>query len=159
MTPTTVSQIMTENVYAFAQDTSIDTAARVLVNRRISGAPVISTSGSPIGVVTMTDLVDPDRLQTRKDGYPLYYRVVDDAIEEFGDDIRVSDGQVADVMSPFVLCIESQASLTEAANRMIGEDVHRLLVMDETHLVGIITSTDLLRGFVLQTADTERIQS
>jgi len=41
------------------------------------------------------------------------------------------------------------ASLVEAANRMVSEQVHRLLVMDGTRLVGIVSSTDLLRGFVL----------
>lgn len=144
-----VADIMTADVYAFAQDTSLETAARVLTTRRISGAPVLDPSGRPLGVVTMADLVDPDRQATPKQGYPLFYRLVEETVEELGDHVSVSTGQVADVMSPFVLSIESSASLVEAANRMVGEQVHRLLVMDGTRLVGIVTSTDLLRGFVM----------
>jgi CBS domain-containing protein len=150
MATKTVSDVMTNDVYAFAQDTSIETAARLLVNRHITGAPVISGAGKPIGVVTIADLVDPDRPRTQRDGYPLYYRVADDELAEVGDDVSVTEGQVADVMSPFVLSIESGASLTEAAHRMLSEQVHRLLVMDDTRLVGIVTSLDLLRGLVTQ---------
>lgn len=145
----TVSDVMTIDVYAFAQDTSIDTAARILANRHISGAPVISRSGQPVGVVTMADLVDPDRPRTQRSGYPLFYRIVEDRIEEIGDDVATGEGRVADVMSPFVLSIEASATLREAAHRMIGEQVHRLLVMDGTRLVGIVSSLDLLRGLAV----------
>lgn len=151
MTIRTVSDVMTNDIYAFAQDTSIETAARVLTTRNISGAPVISPSGKPVGVITMADLVDPDRLRTQRSGYPLFYHLTDSEIQEMGDDVLVSEGQVADVMSPFVLSIGSTATLIEASNRMISERVHRLLVMDDTRLVGIVTSLDLLRGFVMQT--------
>jgi CBS domain-containing protein len=150
MTIKTVSQVMTDDIYAFAQDTSIETAARVLSTRHISGAPVISPSGRPIGVVTMADLVDPDRPRTQRSGYPLFYHLTDSDMEELGDDVLMGEGLVADVMSPFVLSIESTALVFEAASRMISEQVHRLLVMDDTRLVGIVTSLDLLRGFVMQ---------
>lgn len=147
-TTRTVSDVMSHDIYAFAQDTSIETAARVLAVRHISGAPVLSASGRPVGVVTLADLVDRGRPRTQRQGYPLYYRLVDDDIEELGDSVEVSEGRVVDVMSPFVLSIESTATLAEAAHRMVGEGVHRLLVMDETRLVGIVTSLDLLRGFI-----------
>lgn len=146
----TVSDVMSSDVYAFAEDTSIDTAVRVLVTRHITGAPVLSSTGQPIGVVSITDLADPDRPHTPNDGYPLFYRMIDEVLHEVGDDVSVSKGRVSDVMSPFVLSIQASASLVEAANRMISEQVHRLLVMEETNLVGIVSSTDLLRGFVIQ---------
>jgi CBS domain-containing protein len=151
MTIKTVSEVMSDDIYAFAQDTSIETAARVLTTRSISGAPVLSPSGKPVGVVTMADLVDPDRPRTQRNGYPLFYHLTDSEIEEIGDDILMNEGQVADVMSPFVLSIGSTATLIEASNRMISERVHRLLVMDDTRLVGVVTTLDLLRGFVMQT--------
>jgi CBS domain-containing protein len=67
---------------------------------------------------------------------------------EVGDDVNLSEGRVADIMSPFVLSIDAAASLVEAATLMLSENVHRLLVMDGRKLVGIVTTTDLLRGFV-----------
>jgi len=148
VTERTVADVMTRDVYAVAADTSLDTAARLLTTRRISGCPVVSGSGRPIGVVTLADLADPDRDRSERDGYPLYYRVIDGHRREQSDGAALGTGCVADVMSPFVLSVASSASLREAGRVMLSDGVHRLLVVEDGSLVGIVTSSDLLRGFV-----------
>ena len=51
----------------------------------------------------------------------------------------------ADVMSPVVAMIGPDASLAEAANRMVEHHIHSLPVIDEKPaLVGILTSSDIL---------------
>jgi CBS domain-containing protein len=147
-----ISDVMTRDVFAVAPDTSIETAARLLSNRHITGAPVVSSGGKPVGVVTLADLVDPDRPRSERDGYPLFYVVGSGTVEELGEDVRVGTGRVSDVMSPFVLSIESTATLREAATRLVEEEVHRLLVMDGGKLVGIASSLDILRGMAREAA-------
>ena len=137
---------MTREVVAVAPDTGVETAARLFTTHHIGGAPVVSEDGRPLGVVTLADLVDPDRDTTRKKGYSHFYTVAGGQAHEIGDGIETSSGQVGDVMSPFVLSITASASLPEAARVMIDDGVHRLLVLDGESLVGIVTSTDLLRG-------------
>jgi CBS domain-containing protein len=150
LTPVTVlprvRDLMTAEVVAVAPDTSLDTAARLMVSRRLSGMPVVKGS-TPIGVVTLADLVDPDAPHSDAQGFPIYYRFVGGDPVLGGDLDSVGTGCVADVMSPFVLSIEASAQISEAASRMLAESVHRLLVREGTELVGIITMTDLLRGF------------
>lgn len=150
LTPVTVlprvRDLMTAEVVAVAPDTSLDTAARLMVSRHLSGLPVVKGS-TPIGVVTLADLVDPDAAHSDAQGFPIFYRFVGGGPELEGDLDSVGTGCVADVMSPFVLSIEASAQITEAASRMLAESVHRLLVREGTELVGIITMTDLLRGF------------
>ena len=143
-----VADVMTRDVYAVAPETSIDTAARLFAARHITGAPVVTGAGRPVGVVTLVDLVDPDRQHSEREGYPLFYRLQAGQTVELGNGIQVGSGQVADVMSPFVLSIKSSASLVAAAQLMLSESVHRLLILEGNKLVGIVTSTDLLRGFV-----------
>ncbi len=143
----TVRDVMTVDVYAVAEDTAISTAARLLATRHITGAPVVTSSGRPIGVVSLADLVDPDRDRTQRDGYPLYYQLINGVRTELSDGVAVEPGCVADIMSPFVLSIHSSASLRDAAKIMLNDGVHRLLVVEDGGLVGIVTSTDLLRGF------------
>lgn len=143
-----VADVMTRDVYAVAPETSIDTAARLFAARHISGAPVVTGAGRPVGVVTLVDLVDPDRQHSEREGYPLFYRLHDGQTMELGEEVEVGAGQVADVMSPFVLSIKSSASIVAAAQLMLSETVHRLLILEGNKLVGIVTSTDLLRGFV-----------
>lgn len=142
---------MTTDLFAVAPETSIETVARLFATKHITGAPVVAADGRPVGVITLSDLADPDKPRTDRDGYPMFYRVTGGGEPvEVGGDVTTDGGIVSDVMSPFVLSIESTASLATAANRIVSEGVHRLLVMDDNKLVGIVTSTDLLRGFAKQ---------
>lgn len=54
-----VMEFMSRDVFAVGPDTSLETAARLLAQRRISGAPVID-KGRVVGVISASDLVDPD---------------------------------------------------------------------------------------------------
>ena len=138
---------MTVELFAVAPDTSIDTAARLLASKHISGVPVVANDGHPVGVVTLSDLADPDKPRTDRTGYPTFYLMTHGEPIEMGGDLTSDGGQVSDVMSPFVLSIEANATLAMGANRLISEGVHRLLVMDGNKLIGIVTTMDLLRGF------------
>jgi CBS domain-containing protein len=144
----TVSTVMTRELYAVAPDTSIETAARLLTVRHFGGAPVVDRHGKPVGVISLFDLVDPDRPRTRRTGHPMFYKIHDGRPEMVGDDVALTHGKVADVMSPFVLSVEAGATLQAAARLMLDENVHRLLVVEADRLVGMVTTTDLLRGLV-----------
>lgn len=148
MTPN-VATVMTRELFAVGPDTSIETAARLLTARHIGGAPVVDRRGKPLGVISLFDLVDPDRPRTRRFGHPLFYRIHDGRPEMLGDDVEVDRGEVADVMSPFVLSIDAGATLRAAGQLMLDENVHRLLVLDGERLVGIVTTTDVLRGLLI----------
>lgn len=142
-----VRDLMTAEVIAVAPETSLETAARLMTTRHLGGLPVVR-GRTPIGVVTLADLVDPDAPKGDAHGFPIYYRfVVGSDPVTAGDLHSVGPGSVADVMSPFVLSIEASATINEAASRMLAESVHRLMVRQGTDLVGIVTMTDLLRGF------------
>jgi CBS domain-containing protein len=143
-----VADVMTRDIFAVAPDTSLETAARMLTNRRITGAPVVSTDGRAVGVVTLADLTDPDRGHGELDGYSMFYRVTDGWAIEVGDLLDPRPGRVEDVMTRSPLCTEESATIEEAARRLIAFGVHRLLVTKDGALVGIVTSIDLLRGFV-----------
>jgi len=143
-----VNDVMTRDVYAVAPDTSLETAARLLARLHVTGAPVVGPGGNPVGVVSLSDLVDPDGPRSAHPGYPRFYRMTDGDLEEVGEAAQVGPGCVADVMSPFVIGIEANAPLSVAAERMLDDGVHRLLVLDHARLIGIVTSMDLLRGFI-----------
>ena len=56
-----VSDVMTHKVFAVSPDTSLETAARLFAQKRVSGVPVVDASGEVVGVVSASDLNDPDR--------------------------------------------------------------------------------------------------
>jgi CBS domain-containing protein len=146
---TRVMDVMTTDVFAVSPDTSLETAARLLAQKRISGAPVIDEKGRVVGVVSASDLVDPDADVDGIPGFPLYYRVTDGLAQEIGDHVHVRAGRVTEVMTHAVMSIAADATVAEAASRMLQLGVHRLLVVrGDDELAGVVSTVDLLRGFV-----------
>jgi CBS domain-containing protein len=151
-----VADVMTEEVFAVRAETSLATVARVLSEQRISGLPVIDEDNRPIGVISKTDLLDPDRPRSGRVGRTLYYRFADGGVEEIGDQSSINDGIVAHLMSPFVLSVSPDTPLEDAIRLMVVEDVHRLVVCDEKRrLVGLVTAMDVLRAMVAALATDE----
>lgn len=143
-----VDAIMSTDVLTVNEDMPRDMALRLLVERCVSGVPVVRGL-VPVGVVSVRDLVEPEGARDQDNEYPLYYRLDGIVAPACPADGVAVEGRVGDVMHPFVLSIEASANLVQAANRMLSEGVNRLLVRDGTDLVGVVTSTDLLGGFAL----------
>jgi CBS domain-containing protein len=147
--PKTVESIMTRDIVAFSPDSSVVTASRVLASKHVGGAPVIDEKGRPVGVVTLTDLVDPDRQRSDGDGESLYYRVVDgkcDPIGAFSAEDVPGEGIVSDVMSPYAFSVSPETTLMQAIRLMVSDNIHRLLVVDSGKLVGVVSSMDMLKA-------------
>ena len=53
---------------------------------------------------------------------------------------------MADVMTRRVISLGREATVREAAELMLKADVHRILVMEEDELVGLVTTTDILKA-------------
>lgn len=52
----TVGQVMTYNPFTVGADTSIQTAARIMLERKISGLPVVDAEMRPVGIITESDI-------------------------------------------------------------------------------------------------------
>jgi CBS domain-containing protein len=145
-----VREFMTSEVLALAPDTSLESAARLLLSKRVTGAPVVASDGAVVGVVSMTDLVDPDRGgESGERGFSHYYEISGGYAQEWGDPSTPTTGVVSDVMTTSVLSIEEDAEITDAGRRMLAVGVHRLLVTDaQRQLAGILSMVDVVRGLV-----------
>ena len=136
----TVGDTMTREVFAVAPETTLAAVAGMFAKRRISGAPVIDETGRPLGVVTVSDLFNPNR--PTEDGKALFYRVTHHGVEPLAG----RDGTVADVMSHFILSIGPESPLCDAIRLMAADHVHRILVIDNGNLVGIVSTMDVMRA-------------
>ena len=52
--------------------------------------------------------------------------------------------QVSDVMTPFVVTVESGCPLSEAAAQMIEHQVHRVFVLSEGDIIGVLSTRDIM---------------
>src|SRR5262245_59700407 len=57
----TVADLMTPNPLSLREDVTLKEAIAFLVDRNISGAPVIDEAGRPVGVLTQSDVLIHDR--------------------------------------------------------------------------------------------------
>jgi CBS domain-containing protein len=118
----TLAQVMSHAIVVSQPDASIAAAARAMTDRRSRSIVVVDVAGRPVGVVTGHDL-----------------------LRVFGDE-RAST--VADVMSREILSVAPDATLREAAERMLRHRVHRLVVVDPTPggaaPIGLISTADIV---------------
>jgi len=145
-----VKDLMNPDIMTVVDEMTTDELARYLIEREISGAPVVDGQGQLVGVVSMTDIgrnvAEPsDFASSRSSGF---YR--DDATELTLQDLgqRYVEERavtVRDVMTPVIHQVPVTASVAEVARIMVERHIHRLVVTQGKDPVGIITSMDLLK--------------
>lgn len=125
--------IMTTDVATATPDLSLREAMEMLSSRHISGAPV-TTGGKVVGIFSASDLlsflVDLESSEatvefSRKRHTPL-------------EDVTVSE-----IMTRNVHFLPPDSSVVEAAKYMREANIHRVLVMENDELLGIISMTDV----------------
>jgi len=122
---------------------------------KIGGAPVVDGAGNLIGVLTASDLARKEhlvegRLATARSEYYLADPLDDEEFsgEDYATDYNpdtLGPETVQDWMTPTLITVGSEATLKEVCKLMVAESIHRLLVVDEGKLVGIVTTFDVVR--------------
>jgi CBS domain-containing protein len=108
---------MNPNVITFREDTPVEEAARILTEKRITGAPVVGPDGEVVGIVSEIDVV------TKR-----------------GE-------RVGEIMSPNVISVTEDTGIVEAAQLLAGERIRRLPVLQRGRLVGLLSRSDVLGFF------------
>ena len=139
-----IMDIMSTDVVTVAPTTSLKDVARLLVQHRISGVPVVDAEGSVIGVVSEQDLLFKER------GHVDRGRILGWLLDDYGPEGRAkAEARTAeDAMTSPAVTILPSTPVSVAAMRMIDEQVNRLPVVAGDRLVGIVTRADLVRAFV-----------
>ncbi len=120
-----VSDYMATELITLSPDMEINKAMKVLLDERISGAPVVDAKGKLVGVLSKKDCLKAALNSS-------YY-------QEWG-------GSVADYMSAEVETLEADMELVQAAERFLASHYRRFPVMRDGRLAGQISRADVLRG-------------
>jgi CBS domain-containing protein len=124
-----VAEIMQTQVLATEPESLVVEAITTLADSHVSGLPVVDKHGTLVGVLSTSDILN--------------------AIAETSDSEtreRMFEGtQVQELMSRQPMTVEPDASLKDAAERMLYLDVHRLFVVEDGQLVGVISQSDIAR--------------
>jgi CBS domain-containing protein len=120
----TAQEAMSRGLVTLHPEMDVLEALRILVEERISGAPVIDQVGNLVGILTERDCM----------------------LIALGAGYHSEDGgRVADFMSREVVTVDADTPVTDIAERFANTHYRRLPVVERGRVIGIINRRDVLK--------------
>jgi CBS domain-containing protein len=138
-------QIMTRPVITVTPETTIVEAANTMLQRHVSGLPVVDAAGKLVGIISEGDFIRRGEIGTqRKRGR--FLKFILGPGKEATDFVREQGRKIAEIMTPEPLTINEDTDLGEIVELMEKNNVKRLPVMRGDKLVGIVSRSNLLQA-------------
>lgn len=149
-----VRDAMTSDVAVVTGDTPLKDVARLLIERRISGVPVVDEQGTLRGVVSEADFVTKEAGTERGARSWLRWLVGSEAEHHR----TVLEARTAgEAMTAPAITIGPDRPLSEAAQRMDQHRINRLPVVEGGKLVGIVSRADVVRAYARTDDDLQAL--
>jgi CBS domain-containing protein len=126
----TVAELMERKVKTVLGEATVGEAIVALADGHFSGMPVVDGSGRVIGVVSSSDVLTAEA----------------EADDPAARRALLENTAVRDIMTPRPFTIRPDEDVREAARQMLYGEVHRLFVAEGDRVVGIISTTDIVRA-------------
>lgn len=120
MVATTVRHVIRKKLETIGPSSTAQEAARRMRSKKISSLVVIERGDAPVGIVTERDLVR----------------------HVCSKDISSDSVLIQEIMSSPIVTIDVNASIEQAADKMIQNKVRHLLIVEDGRIYGIITPSD-----------------
>ena len=120
MVATTVRQVITKKLETIPPSSNAQEAAKRMRDKKVSSLVVIEKGDTPVGIVTERDLVR----------------------HVCSKDISSDSVLIQEIMSSPMVTIDVNASIEQAADKMIQNKVRHLLIVDKDRIHGMITPSD-----------------
>lgn len=158
----TAKDIMTTSVLVATAEMTVQELAELLTENMISGAPVVDQSERLVGVVSLGDIARSERRRAmiiwdRLDSDFYLRGWEDEANPEELNGLHVEaagDLLVQDIMTPLLYQVPESMPLPDLVDTMIEGRIHRLIVVREGRVQGIISTLDLLKAIRRHLGDT-----
>lgn len=121
MNSTFVHEVMNKDVLALDKSASLQDAAEHMKKLSI-GCVIVTDKNEPIGIITERDFVT----KIAAEGRPLFT-------------------EIREVMSSPLITIDSEETIWEASELMKEKLIHKLPVKKDGKIIGIITTSDIVR--------------
>lgn len=130
-----VSSVMTKNLVKLKLSDELSTAENLFKKHKIRHLPVVE-GDHIVGMLSLSDLL---RISFA------------DAVDEDGEEVETTVYDmftIEQVMTKKIVTVKPDTSLKEVAEIFVNREFHALPVVDKENLVGIITTTDIIRYFL-----------
>ena len=146
----TVEQVMTPEPIVVPPSATVQEMAELMDANEISGVPVVDVQGRLLGVVSKTDLLHRclEGPPGNRDDEVLFWDLLRSASRFSGESSPDALGVAEDFMALEPATAKPGDLVGNAAHRMAEDRIHRIIVVDDdNHVLGIVTSLDILKVF------------
>lgn len=143
--------IMTSTVITIKPGATVEELARVLIEHKISGVPVVDDEDRIMGIVTENDLIR----KNKRFHIPTVIRIFDAYIPlgsgKAEEEIRKMTAVTVDeIYTKKVVSIAEETSLEDIATIMAEQHIHLLPVLSGNKVVGIVGKADVVRSMTYE---------
>lgn len=136
--------VMTVEVVTIAPDAEVADLARLLLENRISGVPVVDATGRLVGVASEGDLM---RRAAGEEAARSWWLRAFASSEDTRTWIKSHGSRVSDVMTREVVTVAPETPLPEVARELERHRIKRVPVVDAAgDVVGIVSRANLMQG-------------
>lgn len=145
-----MKDILTREVITIPRQMEARDAALILIAHKISGAPVVDTDNTLVGVISDSDLVrnSARNLYRQRAISPYFTSHELQTLEQLRTGLPSADEsvRVEELMTPYAISTSEDTDIKKVARIMVDEKVHRVLVLKEGKLTGIVSTMDVVRA-------------
>lgn len=138
-------EVMTARPVTIAPEAPVADAVRLMLDRRVSGLPVVDGSGRLVGVITEGDLLRRSELGTEKKR-TRWLEFLFGPGRSAEDYVHSHGLKVEEVMTRTPIIVGPGAGLDEVVGLMTDRRVKRVPVVDGGRLIGVVSRADVLRA-------------
>jgi CBS domain-containing protein len=141
----TAGDLMTRDVTVLPRAMSLRTAAHLLSETHISGAPVVDETGKCVGVLSATDFMYSVGHREHDVPGPNFNPGCFHSAWQVGDEESLPTDDVGNYMTADPVTAPPDTPIVELARQMIDAHIHRIIIVDAKHRpIGVVSSTDIL---------------
>jgi CBS domain-containing protein len=149
--------IMTKEVITVSPDTEIANAAKILLEKRINGLPVVDAFGRLVGILCQSDLV----VQQKSIPIPSVFTLLESFIpltsmKRIDKEVeKIAALKVKQAMTPNPVTVGLDTDIEEIARLMVDKKYHTLPVVEGDKVIGIVGKEDVLKTLLSVQQDIE----
>lgn len=142
-----VKDIMTKDLVSVNPTMDLHKFAQLLVEKNVSGAPVVDINGKFLGVALEEGIIYLDKKVHLPTFFAFAAGVITLGMHRFQEEMKkIAATQVKDILDKKVVAVSTDDSLEKVATLMVEKNLHYLPVLDFDVLVGVVTKRDFLRA-------------
>ena len=138
--------VMNPNVITVREDTPVKEIARIMLEKDISGLPVVDRNENVVGVVSELDLMRKQIAPDAPSIWTTLWEKNNDGMQKYVADLRKYIGKTAEeVMTAPALTVDIMDSLEKIGHLMFNKQIKRVFVTKDGRLAGVVSRSAFLK--------------